>query len=177
MTPYCACDAAEVGAEPGEDFVHDEDDAVLVAARSQQLQESRLRRDAAGVVMDWLADTRPRAHRHARPCARSNASTSFQGAITTSSAPDSGTPPDEGTTALAVVEWIGAPVEPRLGETVEMAVELQVLPAAGGVAGDAQRDQRHLAADAGEADALGGRDDLDQRAPPAARGTASRRRR
>ena len=42
-----------------------------------------------------------------------------------------------------------------------MAVELQVLGAAGGVAGDAQRDEGDLAADAGEADPLGGRDDLD----------------
>jgi hypothetical protein len=45
---------------------------------------------------------------------------------------------------------------------VEKPVELQVLRAAGGVAGDAQRDEGHLAADTGEADALGGRDDLDQ---------------
>ena len=42
-----------------------------------------------------------------------------------------------------------------------MTVELQVLRAAGGVAGDTQRDKGDLAADAGEANALGGRDDLD----------------
>ena len=43
---------------------------------------------------------RPRALRHARD-APSNASTSFQGTITMSSAPEAGTPPDEGTIALA----------------------------------------------------------------------------
>jgi hypothetical protein len=45
-----------MGAEPGEHLVHDEDDALLAAPRPQQLQEPRLGRDAAGVVVDRLAE-------------------------------------------------------------------------------------------------------------------------
>ena len=152
--------ATECRAEPGQHFIHDEDGSVLVAAGADQLQEAWFRRNAAGVEVDPLAEDRRQlipVLRHRRLEGRDivpgdhDHISGARGGDTTGGGHD-----------LAFCgQRIVRPVEPRFGETVEVAIELQVLAAAGGVAGNAQRHQRHLAADAGEAHALGGGDDLD----------------
>src|SRR5215207_2885552 len=135
--------AAEVGAETGEHLVHDKDDPVLPTACSEELQEPRLGWNAAGVVVNRLAEDGrelltvggdralerlafvPGNHYHV---------------VRTRNRHPSG----RGYDRTVVVERVGATVEPGLSETVEMTVEFQVLGAAGGVAGDAQRNEGHL---------------------------------
>ena len=161
VTPYCACSPAEMGAEPGENFVHDEDDAVLIAACPQQLQEAGLGRDAAGVVVDPFADHGGELvamPRHGRLEGGDVIPGHHDHVVRGGLRHSAGGRDDR---ALRI-ERIGVAIEPGLGQAVKVTVEFQVLAAAGGVTGDAQRDQRHLAADAGEAHPLGGGDDLDQ---------------
>src|SRR5215203_6195107 len=113
--------AAEVGAKPGEHLVHDEDDAVLAAPCPQQIQESRLRRDAAGVVMDWLTE-------HGRELIAMGGDGALERldvvpgrhhyVVRTGDGHATGRWYDH----ACFVERVSAAVEPRLTETVEMAI-------------------------------------------------------
>ncbi len=67
--------------------------------------------------------------------------------------------------------------QPGLGQTVEVAVELQVAGTSGGLAGDPQGDEGDFAADGRKADPLGGGNDLDDLRGRALRGMEFRRRR
>ncbi len=74
---------------------------MLAGPLPQEFEEAGRGWNAAGVVVDRFAADDGEFGRRVARIARSKASTSFHGTITTSSAMLSGTPPEEGTTALS----------------------------------------------------------------------------